>query len=75
MAHSPKLRQAEQVADELERRTNRLSEQLSQITASFREILDYLDAIEQHQLRLPSVDELRETADALREVADAKSGC
>lgn len=71
MVRIPSLRQAEQQTAELELRVSHLSQQLSQIASSCREIYDSMEEIERQCQRLPSVEGLQELATAARETARA----
>lgn len=69
MARIHSLRQAEQQMAELERRVSHLSQQLSLMTSSCREIYDAMEDIERQCQRLPSVASLQELAMAAQETA------
>ena len=55
----------------LERRASSLTEQLSRIASSCREIYDSMEEIERQSQRLPSPESLQECAAAARETARA----
>jgi len=71
MARKHALRKSEQPLAELEQQALRLEQQLDRIAVKCREVLDYMEAIEQQRQRLPSAADFDEWASAAREVADA----
>jgi methyl-accepting chemotaxis protein len=71
MARILSLRKTEQVVAELEQRVSRLTQQLSTVASSCREIFDSMEAIEHQWRRLPTADSLQQRATAAEELARA----